>query len=45
MRLRMTGERMNLRNVLQQVVADILATPAPVRERIKQIIQADVPGC
>jgi tripartite-type tricarboxylate transporter receptor subunit TctC len=29
---------------LQQVVADILATPAPVRERIKQIIQADVPG-
>jgi tripartite-type tricarboxylate transporter receptor subunit TctC len=29
---------------LQQVVTDILSTPAPVRERIKQTIQADAAG-
>jgi tripartite-type tricarboxylate transporter receptor subunit TctC len=28
---------------LQKVVADILATPAPVRDRIKQAIQSDAP--
>ena len=29
---------------LEKVVADILATPAPVRERIKQTIQSDASG-